>query len=277
MVDFWSTGFLKVGRMNGKRGFTLTELLVAIGIIALLLGVLLPALKQGRRRAGGVVCLSNLRQWGTFFQSYTADNEGRFFAGYYDEYTDAEGNTYTCSKEGLWAVAMEPYHENSAIMLCPLANESLDYVSSFSAWGEPDNLPFYGSYGLNAWVCDTPKEILETEGHDTSKNWRRSDVGGASRIPLLGDAIWECGRPEDTDLPPDYEAQPWYDLGGKYINHLRRWCPNRHEGGINMLFLDGSVRAAALKELWSFKWNRQYQPQRISNWPEWMRGLPETK
>ncbi len=261
--------------MLNKKGFTLLELLVVIGVLAILTGVLLPSLTKAKRQACHVVCQSNLRQFGSLFHVYAADHDKRFFAGYY-EYTDTDGIEYHCSRKDLWAVAMEPYHENK-IMLCPLADKKLAYISSFSAWGEPDNLPFFGSYGLNAWICDPPAFIPETEGHDTSKNWRRSDVSGSSRIPVLADSVWECGRPEDEDLPPDYEAQPWFDVGGKYVNHLRRYCPNRHEGGINVLFLDGSVSPTALKQLWTLKWNRRFEPQTITNWPEWMKSLPDTK
>lgn len=262
--------------MRNQRAFTLIELLVVIAIIALLTGILLPTLARVKHQASNLVCQSNLRQFGSLFHAYAADHDKHFFAGYY-EYTDPDGNEYHCSRKDLWAVALEPYYENHKVMLCPLADEKLAYISSFSAWGEPDNLPFFGSYGLNAWICDTPSYILETEGHDTSKSWRRSDVSGSSRIPLLADSVWECGRPEDTDLPPDYEAQPWYDVGGKYVNHLRRYCPNRHEGGVNVLFLDASVRPTAIKQLWTLKWNRTFEPHNISDWPEWMEPLPESK
>ena len=69
-----------MSKSRGRKGFTLIELLVVIAIIALLIGILLPALAEAKRMGKLAICGSNLKQFGVATNSYSADFHDRIFS-----------------------------------------------------------------------------------------------------------------------------------------------------------------------------------------------------
>ncbi len=103
-----------------RLGFTLVELLVVIGIIALLISILLPSLSAARAQANRVKCLSNLRQIGVAFVAYTGEYGGRLPGS--GMQGQASGWVYWDSPRELTESAIAPYLSltaDSQFMLCP--------------------------------------------------------------------------------------------------------------------------------------------------------------
>src|SRR5438552_5697976 len=94
-----------------KSGFTLVELLVVIGIIALLIAMLFPALSRARQHAQWLQCQSNLRQIGLYLEMYANDSRGVIFP---------KGRGANRPRDERWPVyVFKPAVWNPKVMLCP--------------------------------------------------------------------------------------------------------------------------------------------------------------
>ncbi|UCD52948.1 MAG: type II secretion system protein [Phycisphaerales bacterium] len=286
---------------RGNRGFTLIELLVVISIIVLLMALLLPALSRARNQARAVVCQSNLKQWGTLIATYVTENDGRLPA----PAPRMVGETRQWRAWGGWVEGWGPwrserYHETEDIALCPMATKLVNPTGldspiggTFLAWGrfrpegqtpEPwDGYAAYGSYGYNGaagyyWYYENDSDHPMKE-----RAWRTVDVRGRGRIPLYFDGAWPWngrGDEEDYMAPPEYDAIP--TAVGLHVWNSP--CINRHDGGINAVFMDWSVRKVGLKELWTLQWHRDYDTTGPwtkaggalpGDWPQWMRRFKD--
>jgi len=136
----------------------------------------------------------------------------------------------------------------------------------------------YTSYVINWWVNRCPPGY-NTWGEER-QFWKHTNNRGTSNIPVFMDGSFWLARPRHTDPPPEYDG----DMSYNGASGMKRICVNRHDGFINGLFMDWSTRKMALKQLYTFKWNREYDTQGIwttaggvlpSDWPEWMKRFKE--
>jgi len=139
------------GPANRRAGFTLVELLVVVGIIALLISILLPSLSSAREQAPTVACLSNLRQIGIIHTAYVNENRGYIVPC---DYLDVNGGTTADGYKTLesWCTILVtskymPYPPNTTagavpnqdtILKCPSGGEEFLTATSISS-GQPDS------------------------------------------------------------------------------------------------------------------------------------------
>lgn len=170
------------------KGFTLVELLVVIGIIALLISILLPALTKARQAALTTLCLSNQRQCAMAFSFYAGDWKGETLIST----TVASGYSYPGDQSGDWAG-----HHNCWPQF---------YVRGYTLYNEPGSTKYIKS----PQVVLCPAEIRYAESLSDAVNGRlANNVAYAVYAPDYWDAL---ARGFDF-VPKTWNPGGWWDMG----------------------------------------------------------------
>jgi prepilin-type processing-associated H-X9-DG protein len=247
------------------------------------------------------VCQAHLRQWGSLWATIVAENDGHFPR--WDPHHPDGGSPVWDSRWGWgWGPGLGLYWDQHwvairGIRCCPMAARPASPTGledgvggTFLAWGrcgtredwQENRFPgswehYYGSYGASPNIL-APLTYPVPQERPADPTLRRiHEIKGQSNIPVYLD----CTLPDTAwwrnDIaPPQSDAIPTDDRPAQH----GRSCINRHNGGVNGLFLDWSVRKVGLKELWTLKWHKAFDTAgpwtkaggvRPEDWPQWMR------
>jgi prepilin-type N-terminal cleavage/methylation domain-containing protein len=248
--------------MRRLRAFTLVELLVVIGIIAILVGILLPTLSRARDAAARTACMSNLRQVSDFLRLYAVNSKDAIPIGYINA---GKQVSYVLNYNG-YAATPPPGHSVCSMGLIGMAGLFKQGPKSLYCPSEQDILFQYDTY-QNVWCFDKEPG---TTGYNQLMNSVGPNPGYDNALTRMGYQTRPCqrfpglGTRPDGYIVPQIEYSPYYrstPASGAPImkgflrrsqlknlailSDLTNYGPQsikvRHKRGVNVLYNSGSA------------------------------------
>jgi len=211
---------------RARRGLTLIEVIVSIGIVAILLGILAPALSRSRESARRVACLANLHSFGQAIQMYREDHDGAlpFARAPYTLAIDEPDRDEPLTSLAPYFDVEPPHHDGAGQVVtgppfvCPSDPRLAEEVTGFSYIYFP-YLHMGGAYvGVAAKFGYPPPEPEHIEQLAAKQVTQDVYQRPPSREPVLADwQDWHEGGPPATDQPA------FQDRNGLLFNGAVGW------------------------------------------------------